>query len=159
MVRVLHSVKEYLNLSENWIYPQIVQVPGVQGRVVCNSVVNAAAFPVGTRGMIVHPPPSSSAFGLRRLMFRIGRRLRMEGGLCRSRMRLWRPDALHAHFGPKDSNASRGSGRWESPSSPPSTDTMHGCYLEANLPGRRATRNCLPKATHFLLKAPPCGRD
>lgn len=100
-MRVLHSVGTYLPLVENWIYPQIVRVPGIQSRVVCSNVTNLECFPLKRRRLIVDPPPWNSAFGIPRLMDAVGRRVGSGGIVFTLRMRLWHPDVIHAHFGPR----------------------------------------------------------
>jgi colanic acid/amylovoran biosynthesis glycosyltransferase len=98
-MRVLHSVQVFLNLSENWIYPQIVSVRGVQGRVMCSSVRYPGSFPLGETRLIVYPPPWDRALGIPRLLNALARRLGVEGAISRFRVRLWRPQILHAHHG------------------------------------------------------------
>jgi colanic acid/amylovoran biosynthesis glycosyltransferase len=99
-LRVLHSVFTYLNLSENWIYPQITLVPGVQGRVSCSSVTNLNDFPIAGRP-IVNPPMWDSAYGIPRTVNALSRRLGFGGWGSRMRIRHWRPQIVHAHFGPR----------------------------------------------------------
>jgi colanic acid/amylovoran biosynthesis glycosyltransferase len=99
-LRVLHSVTPYLNLTENWIGPQVREVPGVRGRVLCDAVANEDRFPLPD-GSIVDPPAASWPASLRwRMTARaqaLGRnRLRSE-----IRVRWWAPSLIHAHFGPR----------------------------------------------------------
>lgn len=98
-VRVLHSVATYLNRSENWIYPQIIRVPGVEGRVLCSSTTNLDSFPIESSKLIVDPPPWNRSFGIPRLLNALGRRLGCGGLLPRLRIRAWKPQIMHAHFG------------------------------------------------------------
>jgi colanic acid/amylovoran biosynthesis glycosyltransferase len=98
IIRVLHSVSTYLNLSENWIYPQITRVPGVQGRVICSSVTNLNDFPIPSRPM-VNPPMWDAGFGIPRMVNALSRRLGFGGCASRMRIRRWRPAIIHAHFG------------------------------------------------------------
>ena len=101
-MRVLHSVATYLDVSENWIYPQMFHVPGVESRVICSSVMNLETFPIDRRGLIVDPPPRNSTFGIPRLLNALGRRLGIGGevlDVSRLKLRLWRPRIIHAHFG------------------------------------------------------------
>jgi colanic acid/amylovoran biosynthesis glycosyltransferase len=98
-LRVLHSVDTYLDLSTNWIYPQIVDVPDVESRVICGSVTNLRAFPIGRRELIVYSPPWNSTFGIPRLLNALGRRVGLGGVVSRLKMCLWRPQIIHAHFG------------------------------------------------------------
>jgi colanic acid/amylovoran biosynthesis glycosyltransferase len=97
-IRVLHSVSTYLNLSENWIYPQITRVPAVQSRVICSSVTNLNEFPIAGRP-IVNPPTWEAWFGIPRMVNALSRRLGLGGCALRMRIRGWRPKIIHAHFG------------------------------------------------------------
>lgn len=98
-MRVLHSVAAFIGLSENWIYPQIVQVPGTDSRVICSAVTHAEIFPIEKRRLIVSPPPWNAAFGIPRLLNGIGRRVGLGGFVPRTRIRRWGPQVIHAHFG------------------------------------------------------------
>jgi colanic acid/amylovoran biosynthesis glycosyltransferase len=100
-IRLLHSVATYLNVSENWIYPQITQVPNVESRVLCSSVMNLEAFPIESRRLIVNPPMWNQALGIPRVLNAVGRRFGLGGSVSRLEMRLWRPQMVHAHFGPQ----------------------------------------------------------
>ena len=51
-MRVLHSVDNFLMVSENWIYPQVVGVPGVESCVVCSNRANVDTFPIARRAVI-----------------------------------------------------------------------------------------------------------
>jgi colanic acid/amylovoran biosynthesis glycosyltransferase len=97
-LRVLHSVSTYLNLSENWIYPQITRVPAVQSRVICSSVTNLNDFPIAGRP-IVNPPTWDTWFGIPRMVNALSRRMGFGGCASRTRIRRWRPQMIHAHFG------------------------------------------------------------
>ena len=97
-IRVLHSVSTYLNLSENWIYPQIIRVPAVQSRVLCSSATNLNDFPIAG-GPIVNPPTWEAWFGIPRTVNALSRRLGLGGSALRMRIRRWRPATIHAHFG------------------------------------------------------------
>ena len=99
-IRVLHSVSTYLNVSENWIYPQITRVPAVQSRVICSSVTNLNDFPMAERP-IVDPPTWESWFGIPRVVNALSRRLGIGGWGSLIRIRQWRPQIVHAHFGPR----------------------------------------------------------
>ena len=98
-MRVLHSVATYLNISENWIYPQIVQVPGVESRVLCSSTTNLDCFPIRGSKLIIDPPPWNRSFGIPRLLNALGRRLGCGGLLRQLKIRAWQPQIIHAHFG------------------------------------------------------------
>src|SRR5919205_863347 len=98
-MKVLHSVGTYLNFSLNWIYPQIFQVPDVQSRVFCDSVVDRASFPIESANLIVNYPPWNQALGLPRLLISTIGRLGYNDQLNHLRLKHWRPQLLHAHFG------------------------------------------------------------
>lgn len=98
MIRVLHSVGTFLNVSENWIYPTITRVPDVESRVMCSSVRNREVFPIANE-LFVDPPLWSRAFGIPRFFNAVGRRIGCGGALTRLRARAWRPNLLHGHFG------------------------------------------------------------
>ena len=97
-VRILHSVSTYLNLSENWIYPQITRVPGAEGRVICSSVTNLKEFPIA-EGLIVDPPMWDLGFGISRVVNALSRRVGVDDCALRRRIRRWCPTMIHAHFG------------------------------------------------------------
>jgi colanic acid/amylovoran biosynthesis glycosyltransferase len=99
-LRVLHSVVTYLVLTENWIYPQVVGVPGVSGGVVSDGLANYETFPL-KRGPLLTPapPPWDRALGIPRFLNAVGRRVGLGGALGVWKLRLWRPRVLHAHFG------------------------------------------------------------
>ncbi len=99
-MRVLHTVETFLDIAENWIYPQITRVPGVEGRVICNAVENLEAFPMDKKSLTVHPPPWDRAFGAPRFLNAVARRLGRGGEVLALKARMWRPRVLHAHFGP-----------------------------------------------------------
>ena len=90
----------YLRLTENWIYPQIFKVPGVEGRVWCHSIANTEAFPPGHSGLIMDSPPRTWAMGVPGRVDALARRLGLPS-LAEIRIRQWRPLILHAHFGPR----------------------------------------------------------
>lgn len=99
MLQVLHAVNTFLNVTENWIYPQIVCVPNVESRVICGSVINLKTFPVPKRSLIVYPPPWNFAFGVSSLLNALARRLGCGGAVAGLKIRWWRPLIVHAHFG------------------------------------------------------------
>lgn len=100
-MRVLHSVKTHLEVTENWIYPQIASVPGVSGRVICSSVKNGAMYPLGASKKYLSPPSWRTAWGFARLLSACAKRLEKLNALDAMRIRPWRPEAIHAHFGPR----------------------------------------------------------
>jgi colanic acid/amylovoran biosynthesis glycosyltransferase len=99
MMRVLHTLDGFLYVTENWIYPQITQVPGVEGRVICGITYDLEEFPIDRQNLIVHPPPWKSAFGVPRLLNAIERRIGCDGVILAWKTSKWRPLLLHAHFG------------------------------------------------------------
>lgn len=98
-MRVLHSVVTYLNVSENWIYPLIVQVPGVESSVLCSSVVNAESFPLNKIRLVVSPPPWTRSLGVPRFFNALARRIGCGGMAAALKLRAWSPQIVHAHFG------------------------------------------------------------
>jgi len=101
-MRVLHALDVCLPVSQNWIYPQIKQVAGVQPGVLCGRRSNPDLFPLDSIPVFQDPPPWTAALGLRRLasslFFRLGRPTVL---LAVSGLRKWSPDIIHAHFGTK----------------------------------------------------------
>ncbi len=104
-LKVLHSVDIYLKLTENWIYPQIVNVPNVDSRVACDSLANLESFPIARHRLVVSRPPKGLAFGIPRIVNFIARRLGRPSAIDELRIRTWRPSILHAHFGTQGWNA------------------------------------------------------
>lgn len=98
-IRVLHSVGCFLNISENWIFPQIFGVPEVKARVFCEATANLDAFAVPSCSLIVARPAWNRAGGIPRGLTVLGRWFKCEGLLTNFRLRRWRPHILHAHFG------------------------------------------------------------
>jgi colanic acid/amylovoran biosynthesis glycosyltransferase len=99
MMRVLHTLDYFMSVTENWIYPQITRVPGVESRVICGIADNLEAFPIDKRSLSVYPPPWNSAFGVPRLFNSVARRMGRGGVVLALKARMWRPLVLHAHFG------------------------------------------------------------
>ena len=97
-IRVLHSVGTFLNISENWIYPQIVDVPDTTGLVLCRKVLNTDSFPISKRSILTERPHSKSR-GLRWAFDGIARRLGKNKASISLALRARRPHILHAHFG------------------------------------------------------------
>ena len=99
-IRVLHSVGTFLNISENWIYPQITRVPGISSRVLCSGLLNRDTFPLEASRMYATPPPPwEKALGIPRLCNALARRIGLGGYLLGAKIGRWKPDVLHAHFG------------------------------------------------------------
>jgi colanic acid/amylovoran biosynthesis glycosyltransferase len=102
-MRVLHALDICLPVSQNWIYPQIKEVAGVQSGVLCGQRTNPDLFPLESIPVFQDPPPSTVRFSPRRLIsslfFRIGRPpILLPVGVS---SRKWKPDLIHAHFGTK----------------------------------------------------------
>ncbi len=99
MIRVLHTLDTFMNISENWIYPQITQVPGTWTRAFCNTVKNRESFPISNSRLIFDPPPWNYGLGIPRLLNSATWRLGKPGAFTTFRIRCGRPQILHAHFG------------------------------------------------------------
>ena len=98
-IRVLHSVGTFLEISENWIYPQIAAVPNATGFVIADNVKNQSVFPLGKDHLVVCPPPWNRTFRGRRLLEPIERRIVSNRILKHLKTRSWQAHILHAHFG------------------------------------------------------------
>jgi colanic acid/amylovoran biosynthesis glycosyltransferase len=98
-LKILHSVGTFLNISENWIYPQVTRVPDVFTRVLCNGLHNSDTFPLDKSRLFLNPPPWNKGLGIPRLCNALARRIGWGGSFLRFQIRLWKPDVLHAHFG------------------------------------------------------------
>jgi colanic acid/amylovoran biosynthesis glycosyltransferase len=99
-IRVVHAVHTFLNLTENWIYPQIVQTPKTKPKVYCRVLANRALFPLSDDEIYVDPPTHSRVVSAARLVDAIARRLGLSTRYSSWRLRFWRPQVIHAHFGP-----------------------------------------------------------
>jgi colanic acid/amylovoran biosynthesis glycosyltransferase len=97
-IRVLHSVSRYLNLTENWIAPQVFDVPGTRGLVFCEERANAEVFPVAPDDVVVDAAPAGWHWRLQQILDE-GRRRRGASARAMRRIRRWSPRLLHAHFG------------------------------------------------------------
>lgn len=99
--RVLHSLPTWLPISENWIYPQVVDVPRVQSAVFCDQTNNISLFPMPTARLFIDQPPLIKALAGRSIARRILRWTAhgLSSALVVHRVTRWRPDLLHAHFG------------------------------------------------------------
>ncbi|MDZ4401095.1 glycosyltransferase [Prosthecobacter sp.] len=98
-VCVVHCVEPFLNVSENWIYPQVMRVPGVLGSVLCSSTANLDAFPLDENRIILISEGRSKQGLLARLIFSLRSRLGMNRRKAERRVKSLKPDLLHAHFG------------------------------------------------------------
>ena len=97
-IRVLHAVEPYLNISENWIYPQITQVPLTEPFVLCTTLINAESFPIEPERLLVQgrtPPRSLLKRAVRSAAYRSG----YSDLRTRLRLRRKRVQLIHAHFG------------------------------------------------------------
>ncbi|HEX7794265.1 MAG TPA: glycosyltransferase [Vicinamibacterales bacterium] len=94
-MRVLHSVDNFLMVSENWIYPQVAGVPGVESCVVCSHRDNVDTFPMARRSVIRTPqwPLSGEALLKRKRWLLPG------SGNVGDQIKRWNPSIVHAHFG------------------------------------------------------------
>lgn len=97
---IVHSLDTFLNYSENWIYPQVVNLVRFKGAVLCNRVTNHESFPIPKNRLWV--PESMSSY----LGQRITRRLYLFKHVwtCLGRLRVIRtiaPCLIHSHFGPR----------------------------------------------------------
>lgn len=100
-LKVLHSLHTYLSVTENWIYPQIVRLPKIDTRVICHTVANLETFLLDPHKIIVTPPLWCFGFGFPRIINSVAARLGWRDALAEAKMQWWRPDILHAHFGPR----------------------------------------------------------
>ncbi len=98
-MRVLHAVHPFLRISENWIYPQVMNVPGVEPAVLTSRRENEGQFPTPDIRFIFDPPPWSIGVGLPRLVNSLCHRLGRGGVVAGVAAQRWRPDFIHAHFG------------------------------------------------------------
>jgi colanic acid/amylovoran biosynthesis glycosyltransferase len=99
MIRVLHSMDTFLSLSENWIYPQIVGVRDVKARVICDHLRNLETFPLQRSRLIGSVPPWWHALGIPKFCDVLASRAGKRSSLVDFKIRCWRPDIIHAHFG------------------------------------------------------------
>lgn len=97
-MRIIHSVGTFLNISENWIYPQIVDVPDATGLVLCRTTLNKEMFPLQERALLTERPKASSK-GVRWMVDGVLRRFGKDKASMSMILRSWRPQLLHAHFG------------------------------------------------------------
>lgn len=100
-IRVLHSVLKYLNLTENWVAPQVFRVPGASGRILCDERVNASLFAVPPDAVFVDAPPPIRHWRLRPWIQRRVDRRGCNRWASEMRVRRWKPHLVHGHFGPR----------------------------------------------------------
>jgi colanic acid/amylovoran biosynthesis glycosyltransferase len=100
MIKVLHLRDSFLSITENWIYPQITRVPGVETAVLCDQLSNTAEFPLDNRPVFFKSRPGPEGDALISIMMRgLVRWSRADERLAAAKAYLWRPSLLHAHFG------------------------------------------------------------
>lgn len=94
---VLHAVRAYLPLTENWIHVQLRQARAFRPAVVCDTRLNAEAFPLSPVFALDEAPGATVLDGLNRLH----RRLWYANwpGAYAGVVRACRPSLIHAHFG------------------------------------------------------------
>ena len=98
--RVLHFLHTFLNLTENWIYPQIARTPSTDPRVYCRKIANRELFPLSPQSICIDPPDSRT-LSLARIFNAVARRLGDNRGYGYWQLRWWDPQLIHAHFGPR----------------------------------------------------------
>lgn len=94
---VMHAVREYLPLTENWIYEQIRQASGFFPVVVCDAKTNTHDFPLAD----VHANTELRFAALYELANKVHRRMAYSNwpGTYAGVARAYRPQLIHAHFG------------------------------------------------------------
>src|SRR5687768_11740615 len=98
-MRAVHAVSTFLDVSENWIYPQIAAVPGVESRVLCDYRANIDTFPLPRSHVVCRQELFGTGRGVARLMRAVSRRIGFTEQRILSRIRDCQPNVLHAHFG------------------------------------------------------------
>lgn len=100
-MRVLHTIGKFLPITENWIYPQVARVPGVESAMLCDDVVNLQEFSLDPSRLFVRRSFAADHIVGRSIPARAARRIL--NGAARftalRRARAWKPAVLHAHFG------------------------------------------------------------
>jgi colanic acid/amylovoran biosynthesis glycosyltransferase len=94
---VMHAVREYLPLTENWIYEQIRQASGFFPLVVCDERSNTADFPLAD----IHAADERKLSGAIDFVNKVHRRLAYANwpGSYRGVVKRYHPQLIHAHFG------------------------------------------------------------
>jgi colanic acid/amylovoran biosynthesis glycosyltransferase len=88
-----------LNLTENWIAPQVLAVPDAEGAVLCDARVNADAFPLPPGRLFLDCPRTAWHWRLREPLARWTRAVGFNHLRTALGVRRWRPALVHAHFG------------------------------------------------------------
>ena len=101
MIRVLHALDVFLPVSQNWIYPQIKQVPGVKPAILCGQRMNEDLFTLESSSVFPAAISWAESFGVPRLVNSIAFRLGRPAVMFASGLRDWQPNLIHAHFGTK----------------------------------------------------------
>ena len=94
---VMHAVRAYLPLTENWIYEQIRQASGFFPVVVCDEKSNLRDFPLAD----VHAADERRLAGAFDFVNKVHRRLAYANwpGSYRQVVKRYHPQLIHAHFG------------------------------------------------------------
>lgn len=101
IVRVLHSLSNFLPVTENWIYPQVTAVPGIDSAVYCCRTLNLAEFPLNGHPLFVQHSPfwcsiPNLAIHRRAIRWAVNRATQHRARIVARR---WHPSLVHAHFG------------------------------------------------------------
>ena len=93
----LHAVRQYLPLTENWIYEQIRQAKGFFPVVACDERTDPEAFPLAD----VHAATDLPLAGAHHFLNRVHRRVLYANwpGTYAGVIDMYRPAVIHAHFG------------------------------------------------------------
>jgi colanic acid/amylovoran biosynthesis glycosyltransferase len=99
--RVVHSVPQFLPLTENWIYPQVTAVPGVQSAVLCRNTANLCQFPLNGHPLFVQQSQLWCSASNRSIPKKAAQRVANNAAYYIAGLRTWRwrPSIVHAHFG------------------------------------------------------------
>ena len=100
-LRVLHSVGSFLPRTENWIYPQVTAVPGVDSAIFCTCTLNLAEFPLNNHPLFVRQSPLWRSAPNMSIPERAIRRIANKAAhhVAHFQAKRWRPSIVHAHFG------------------------------------------------------------
>ena len=98
-MRVLHVLHEFLPVSQNWIYPQVRHVKGVEAGVLCAYRTNPDLFPLQRIPAFHESGPCTAASVFHRVTNTILRRMGRPAFFLPAAAQAWRPDLIHAHFG------------------------------------------------------------
>jgi colanic acid/amylovoran biosynthesis glycosyltransferase len=98
-ISILHSLSIYLPRTQNWIYPQIVGVPGSTGLVLTEAIENRGFFPISDERLAVLLKRWHRLFWNRRVMSLFRRRVLTQMAEREISQRSWRGNVVHAHFG------------------------------------------------------------